>query len=187
MKVLAVCGMPGSGKGEIAGVARGKGIKVHSMGDVVREFFARECPERDPIETGMYADMERKKHGKDIWARRLVETLERELTPETDLVMIDGLRSKMESDLFRSRWGRQFLVLAVHSSPDKRFNRLSRRGRGDDSTDRNKFDERDDRELGWGLGEVISRAEIMIVNGSRIETFKQQVNNLLDHLEEEEK
>ena len=45
-QVYAVCGMPGSGKGEFAAVLSNKGIPVVSMGDMVRaEVRSRELPE----------------------------------------------------------------------------------------------------------------------------------------------
>ncbi len=179
MKIMAVAGMPGSGKGEIADVARSLDIKVYSMGDIVRTFFSLNCPGRHDIETGMYADMERKKHGKTIWARRLVQTVERELDPNDEIVIIDGLRSKFESDLFKGHWGPDLRVLAVHSSPDTRYQRLSDRGRGDDSKDRRKFDQRDERELGWGLGEVISLADLMLINECSLDEFAVMVEDIL--------
>lgn len=184
MRIIAVCGMPGSGKGEVAEVARSRGYPVHSMGDVVRRFFASECTGRDPIETGIYADMERKKHGKDVWAKRLIETLEGELTADTEIVMIDGLRSSMEATLFKKRWGSYFRILAVHSSPDTRYQRLVERKRGDDSPDRKKFDERDERELGWGLGDVISRADLMLLNEGGLDGFRSDVMEFFDRMEE---
>ena len=39
-RVLAVCGMPGSGKGEFAQIFMDAGIPVRSMGDMVREEVA---------------------------------------------------------------------------------------------------------------------------------------------------
>lgn len=169
----------------IADIAKEKGLRVHSMGDVVRDHFSRDCPGRDQIETGIFADMERKKHGNEIWARRLIYTLEKELKPDTDLVMIDGMRSSTEKEMFRNRWGADFTIMAVHSSPDTRFKRLAERMRKDDTTDRKRFDERDDRELGWGLGNIISKADIMLVNESGKETFEQEVCDLIEELEDE--
>jgi dephospho-CoA kinase len=180
MKVIAVTGMPGSGKGEVAEVARSMQLKVYSMGDVVRSYFSNNFPDRSPIETGMYADMERQKHGEDIWARRLIGTVENELEPHDEIVIIDGLRSKSEVELFKGHWGPNFRILAVHSSPDTRYFRLSERGRGDDSRDRRKFDQRDERELGWGLGEVISLADIMLINETVLDEFGKMVEERLN-------
>jgi dephospho-CoA kinase len=179
MRVIAVTGMPGSGKGEVSETARELGFKIFSMGDVVRSYFASQCSERDPIETGLYADMERKKHGNGIWARRLVRTVENEIEPDDDIIIIDGLRSSFEVGLFRDHWSNDFQVMAVHSSPDTRYRRLSERGRSDDSKDREKFNQRDKRELGWGLGEVISKADIMLINECGLHEFRSKVKDLL--------
>ena len=40
-RVFAVCGMPGSGKGEFAQVLSNNDIPVRSMGDMVRQEVAR--------------------------------------------------------------------------------------------------------------------------------------------------
>lgn len=166
--VLALCGMPGSGKGEIADIAGDLSIPILSMGDIVREMFASECPGRSESETGIFADEQRKTYGKDIWARRLIDRMNLIIRGDPKIAIIDGLRSRYESDLFREAWGDDFMVIAVHSSPKDRCERLLTRGRGDDPSAKSKFDERDRRELDWGLGEVISMADIMILNdGSR--------------------
>jgi len=180
MKIIGVCGMPGCGKGEFAGIAKSMGLPVYSMGDVVRYYFKLYFPDRDPIETGLYADMERKKYGQEIWAKRLIEMVEEKIEPENDLVLIDGLRSKQEKELFKTRWGEDFKVLAVLSSPETRFRRIMERGRGDDTVDRKIFDQRDARELGWGLGEVIALADLVAVNEGGLEDFKVSVRTLLE-------
>ena len=41
-KVVAVCGMPGSGKGEFAAVLEQQGVPVLSMGDMVRAEVKRQ-------------------------------------------------------------------------------------------------------------------------------------------------
>ncbi|MBN1539189.1 MAG: AAA family ATPase [Candidatus Thermoplasmatota archaeon] len=182
MKIMAVCGMPGCGKGELADVARKMGVPVFSMGDVVRFHFQRDFPDRDPIETGIYADMERKKHGQDIWARRLTDQVETGIGSNAELVIIDGMRSLHERDLFRTQWGTEFLVLAIHSSPKTRFNRLRERGRGDDPFDRKAFDHRDERELGWGLGDIMALADMIIVNEGPLESLKEKARELLERV-----
>jgi dephospho-CoA kinase len=179
IKVIALCGMPGSGKGEVARIVQSLGVPVFSMGDIVREFFSDYCPGRDPMETGIYADEERNVHGKDVWARRLMEKVDSAVKADHGIVVIDGLRSSYEAGLFRSHWGYDLKVLAVHSSPDIRFKRLSERGRGDDPSERDVFEERDRRELGWGLGEVIALADIMIINDRDIEHLEREISNVL--------
>ncbi|MGA1822163.1 MAG: AAA family ATPase [Thermoplasmatota archaeon] len=181
--VLALCGMPGSGKGEIAEIASELSIPILSMGDIVRERFSADCPGRAKAETGIFADEQRKAHGKDIWARRLIDRMNGIIEGGARIAIIDGLRSRYESDLFREAWGDRFKVLAVHSSPGDRYRRLLVRGRGDDPSNRDEFDERDSRELGWGLGDVISTADIMMVNDGSIEVLMDAARDLLLSLE----
>lgn len=163
-KVVGITGMPGSGKGEICEMIRSTGIPVRSLGDVVRAHFASTFPKKDHREIGAHANEQRKIHGEDIWASRLVEEIDGIIEDGSELVVIDGVRSPSEVAVFRNRWGDHFSIMCVHSSPTTRFERLSSRGRGDDPESRGEFDERDSRELSWGLGDVISRADIMIIN-----------------------
>ena len=183
-RVIGITGMPGSGKGGACIEAREIGIPVRSMGDVVRSFFASGCPGRDPKETGRFADEERKRFGKDIWALRLIEEVEELISRGEKLVIIDGVRSSFEVDVFKTRWGDGFSILSVHSSPRTRFHRLLNRGRSDDPGTREEFDERDDREIGWGLGDVIARADIMMVNESGMHELKKDFKELLEGMME---
>ena len=164
LDVFALCGMPGCGKGVVADYLKDKGIPIHSMGDVVREHFRRECPGRPPEETGPFANKQRELFGKDIWARRVIEKIERENIEGHPIVMIDGLRSPFESGVFQEEWRDRFHVVAIFCPPDVRYERLGNRRRGDDPSNRDEFDLRDSRELGWGLGDLIALSDHMIPN-----------------------
>jgi len=151
-------------------------IPLFSLGDVVRDHFSLFCKGRNPSEIGSFADSERSEHGRDIWARRLAERIDRDL--EGGIVLIDGVRSLYEVDVFRDRWGDDFKILGVHSSPGTRFARLLERGRADDPKDRADFDRRDIRELRWGLGEVISLADIMILNEGTLDDLRAKARDV---------
>jgi dephospho-CoA kinase len=45
-----------------------------------------------------------------------------------------------------------------------------------------EFDERDNREMGWGLGNVIALSDFMIVNDSDLDSFKEKVKRTLEEL-----
>jgi len=79
-------------------------------------------------------------------------------------VVIDGVRNIEEVGYFRKKLGKDFILVAVHASPETRYRRLMERGRKDDSTDLEKIKERDKRELRWGIGEVIAMADSVVVN-----------------------
>ena len=56
--------------------------------------------------------------------------------------------------------------MAVNASPDTRFIFLSERKRSDDPLTREKFEERDNREIGVGLQEIIQLADESIENNN---------------------
>ena len=53
------------------------------------------------------------------------------------------------------------------------------RGREDDSKDLNLVKERDKRELSWGLGNVITSADVVISNEGSIIDFQQGIKDFL--------
>ena len=61
--------------------------------------------------------------------------------------------------------------------------RLKLRKREDDSTDYNVFKARDETELGFGLGSVISLSDKMIVNESDIESCCKEITEYFDEIE----
>ena len=174
--VLGLTGMPGSGKGEIASVARELRIPSYSLGDVVREFHAM-IPYMDrPEDIGFFANAERESHGDEVWARRLVDRIDQ---GPSEMVIIDGVRSLFEVEVFRSRWGDDFRILSVHSSPGTRFSRLLTRGREDDPSVRSDFDARDRRELAWGIGDVIALADITVLNEGIAMDLREKARDIL--------
>ena len=56
-----------------------------------------------------------------------------------------------------------------------RKKRILARGRKDDSKEIKDIEERDRRELGWGLGDVIKYADIRIVNEGNLEEFHEAI------------
>jgi dephospho-CoA kinase len=73
--------------------------------------------------------------------------------------------------------------MAVHASPETRFNRLYRRRRSDDPTDWAVFHERDARELSVGLGNAIAMAEYLIINEDERERTRTKVREALRRIE----
>ncbi len=175
MKILLVTGMPGAGKEELLSVARSMGISFLRMGDIVREFHATSGAAEKGLSVGQVANGERELHGKDIWAKRAIERM------SGDLFLVDGCRSL---DEVRSYQGLsdQVYIIGVHAPRMMRYERLLRRGREDAPKNIAEFDERDNRELGWGLGNVIAMSDIMIVNDSDLDTFKENVRKELEAL-----
>ena len=68
--------------------------------------------------------------------------------------------------------------MAVEASSDTRFNFLSQRKRSDDPLTREKFEERDNREIGIGLQEIIELADETIENNNV--TIEQLVDSAIE-------
>lgn len=175
-KALCITGMPGCGKEEFIKIASKAGLPIIRMGDVVREEASRRgIPTTDEGVGGM-AHEERRKHGPDIWAKRTLKRV------SFDQVVIDGVRSLYEVQAFRKAFGNGLVIVAVHASPRTRYERISNRRREDDVLTAEQFKARDERELGWGLGDVIALADYMIVNEGSLEEFEREAKRVLNEV-----
>lgn len=172
-RVIILTGMPGAGKEEFVQVALKAGYDVIRMGDVVRQEAERQGATMDERGVGGFANKERESRGPGIWAERCLQVL-----GEGDTI-IDGSRSLAELEVFRRALGSGLRLVAVHTSPEKRFLRLQKRARYDAPQDQGAFRERDMRELGWGLGSLIAMADVMLVNEDTLERFRDSASEEL--------
>jgi dephospho-CoA kinase len=173
---IVVVGMPGSGKDVFVKAAVGMGFNRIGMGDAVRRFAAQAGLDEGDVSIGSFADSERKAHGPGIWAERTLAMM-----PPGDVV-IDGSRSMEEISLFRERLGSGLVVVAIEASPETRLSRLRQRRRGDDPLTPEDFSRRDSRELSWGIGEAISRADVRLLNESDMASFQAECQRTLGRL-----
>jgi dephospho-CoA kinase len=177
--VVGLTGMPGSGKSLVVETARELGYDIIAMGDVVREQTRLRGLEPTPQNVGKVMLELRAEGGNYVIAKKCIPKIEEQASRK---VLVDGLRSQFEADILKEHF-QKFTVVAVHASPQNRFQRLSRRGRSDDPKSWEVFQERDMRELGVGLGTVIALSEKILVNDSSIEGFKIQVNDNFERIE----
>lgn len=178
--VVGLAGMPGSGKSLVVETARQKGYAVVVMGDVVREETLKRGLDQTPENIGKVMLDLREKGGDSVIADKCIPQIEQQ---ESMKVIVDGLRSLSEVDAFKAHFSR-FSIVAVHASPETRFNRVYRRRRSDDPDGWDIFHERDMRELGVGLGNAIAMAEHLIINENRREDTKAKVRETLRRIEE---
>lgn len=183
MKVVAFTGLPGSGKSEAVGVAEGAGMAVVRMGDEVRAEVARRGLPLNDENLGGTANEMREKEGMDVWARRCLRKIEEIISSGVAAggaggIVIDGIRNIEEVEVFRRSMD-NFVLIAVHSPPQTRYERLMGRGREDDSLSIDELKRRDERELGWGIGNVVAMADIIITNEGSLEGFRKKVKKIL--------
>ena len=181
-KVVGVAGMPGAGKTEAVRFAEQNGCGVIVMGDEVRQEAKKRGLAPTPENLGRLMLELREKEGPAVIARRCIPKI---MALPKRVVVVDGVRSLAEVREFRKHFP-SFKIIAVHASPEVRFQRLFSRRRSDDPEKWESFIERDLRELEVGLGDIIAVADYMIVNEGGKEELKDAVNRILRHVMEDE-
>ena len=179
LEIIAIAGMPASGKGEAMDFFVRKGFHCFSLGDAVREEAERSGTEPTAGNLAHIASSTRAELGDDIWAKRTADIIKRH---EYDRIIIDGARSMSELEAIEKEFSVGIRVIAIHASPEIRFKRVISRARSDDSADRAVFTARDERELGYGLGEVIALSDFMVINGSSLESLKSRLEAVYKRL-----
>jgi dephospho-CoA kinase len=176
MKVVGIVGMPGCGKSGAADVARSMGIPVVVMGDIIRKEVTDsglEISSATLMETMIRL---RKTFGKGVVAERCLPLLM--ALNSHEMVVVDGIRSLNEIKVFRREFP-DFFVIAIHSSPRTRFERLQERRRGDDPDTWEQFCERDRIELSVEIGDAIALADIVLSNEGSQAEFRENVREIL--------
>ena len=159
MLIVAITGMPGAGKSTAAKALEARGFKKVVMGDVIREEVRRRGLEPDEGNTRAAMIELRERFGAGAVAEACLRSLE---AAREDVVVVDGIRSLAEVDVF-ARAG-NVRLLAIAASRERRFKLLTSRARSDAPAGRDSFDERDRRELSVGVGNAIALADDVLSN-----------------------
>jgi dephospho-CoA kinase len=180
--VVGVAGMPGSGKGVFRRAVHRMGYPVVIMGDVIREEVKQRNLKPTPQNLGKTMLNLRELDGPAAVAKRCIPKLKK---ATGNIVVIDGIRSLAEVEEFKKHFP-NFILIAIQASPKTRYQRLSRRKRSDDPANWENFMERDQRELGVGMGAVIAAADHTIVNEGTLAQLKTKIRRLMKEVLEDE-
>ncbi len=163
MSKLVVCltGMPGAGKSTIVSKLKEGGYETFSLGDGVRFEAKRQNLEPTGENLGKLMLDLRERNGPGAIAELLKESIQ---NSTHEIIIIDGVRSIHEINVLKETGNVK--LLAVTAFPDTRFNFLCERKRSDDPLTREKFEERDNREISVGLEEIIGLADESIENNN---------------------
>ena len=153
--------MPGAGKSTIVSKLKEEGYETFSLGDGVRAEAKRQNLEPTGENLGKLMLELREKNGPGAIAELLRGSIQ-ESTHE--IIIIDGIRSIHEINVLKETGNVK--LLAVNAAADTRFNFLRERKRSDDPLTREKFEERDNREIGVGLEKIIELADESIENNN---------------------
>ncbi len=174
-KVIAVLGMPGSGKSEAIEylMAKYQWPKAY-FGDVTfNEMKARGLDRTQANERLVREDL-RNMHGDDYYAQEVIKMIES--LGDVPVVLVESLYSGDEYRVLKHRFLESFSAIAIHARPSVRHERLLHRP--DRPLSQRESEERDWAQLNrLTQGTPIALADFVIVNeGSK--------EKLCEHLDE---
>jgi dephospho-CoA kinase len=125
MKVVAIVGMTGSGKSEVARMFGQKGFTTVRFGDVTDEALREQGLPLTEENERPVRERIRREHGMTAYAKLSVPRIDAAL--KTSNVVVDGLYSWEEYLYLKEHYGIDFYVVGVWSSPQDRYRRLGGR------------------------------------------------------------
>ena len=148
MKVVAIVGMAGAGKSEVARLFQENGYTRVRFGDVTDEEVKRRGLELNEENERYVRELLRKEHGMAAYASLNQPRIDAAL--EHSDVVIDGLYSWEEYVSLKECYKEDFFVLAVWASPQSRYQRLATRPeRGLTTTESENRDRAEIRRNTW--------------------------------------
>lgn len=179
-KVIAIVGMPGSGKALASTVAVELGYPVYICGDVIREEVERRGFPPTSENVGRVMFKVREEEGYGVVAKRLIPKIS---SSSSRVVVVEGVRNIEEVNELKKLY--DVKIVAIQASPTVRFRRLVARGRSDDPRSWDDFQAREKREVKVGIGRVIDQADLVLVNEGTVEELKTKFKDLLERFSQD--
>ncbi len=179
MKVVAIVGMAGSGKSEVARAFERNGFKRVRFGDITdAEVRNRGLKLNEENERRIRQQL-REEHGMAAYAELNLPRID--VLLQSSDVVIDGLYSWEEYTLLKEYYGDGFSVVAVFTSPATRHKRLASRANRPLTVE--EAASRDKAEIeNSNKGGPIAMADFTIMNESTLEELKKQTEGVLSAL-----
>ena len=180
--ILAITGAQGSGKTVFTDIAKKKyKIPTYRLGDIIEEECKNRGLELNGKNMAKMAIVLRFEGGDQAIARKALPAIKELLKDNPRIILIDGVRSFAELSLLRAELG-EIKLIAVIASLNIRKERVEARKRIDHNS-KGDFEEREQRGLGFGLGDVITKADYYILNENiSKKQFIRQIENLLEKI-----
>ncbi|MBS3121868.1 AAA family ATPase [Candidatus Woesearchaeota archaeon] len=124
-KIIAIVGLPGSGKTEVARFFEQLGFKIIRFGDLTDRLIKDNNLEQNEENEKRMREFIRKKEGMEAYAKLHLEEVEKEL--HANNVVIDGLYSWEEYLFLKQKFGEHLLLLAIYAPSPVRYLRLGTR------------------------------------------------------------
>lgn len=173
--IIAVVGLPGSGKSQAVSILKKKGIPVVSLGSPINEYIDKmRLEHKEPVHDKVRQEF-RDKYGMEAMVYLNKDSIKNALDGSFTLI-IDGVRSFEEYLFLKKEFPKvKIYILALFANKVLRYKRISRR------TSRNKLygEERDINELiGLNMAPTIASADFAVDNNGSLEKLELQLVNI---------
>jgi dephospho-CoA kinase len=176
MRIVAIVGMTGAGKSEVARVFEAHGFHKVRFGDVTDEELKKMRLESSEENERRTRQQLREKHGMAAYAKLNLPRIDSSL--KSSNVVVDGLYSWEEYILLKKRYGERLSVVAVWASPATRHARLTRRAQRPLTL--HEAASRDKSEIeNINKGGPIAVADFTIVNEASLEDLRKETERTL--------
>jgi dephospho-CoA kinase len=179
MKVVAVVGMTGSGKSEVARFFQENGFTVVRFGEVTDiELKKQGLPLTEENERPV-REAFRKEHGMAAYAILNLSRIDEALKDSS--VVVDGLYSWEEYLHLKEYYGDNLVVVAVYASPGIRYTRLA--GREIRPLTAEEAESRDRAEIeNMNKAGPIAMADFTLINETSFEELKAETEGIISRL-----
>jgi dephospho-CoA kinase len=190
-KVIALVGMAGAGKTEVAEEFKKQDYGYVRLGQITLDEVKHRGLEPNEKNERPIREHFRKEHGMGAFAILNFPKIDEALKQGN--VIVDGLYSWSEYKEFKDKYGDDFKVIAVYASPKTRYSRLADRAsrHGDDpkmifrSFGQEEAEARDHAEIeNVEKGGPIAMADYTIVNEGTLDGLRQRTQEILNKINE---
>jgi dephospho-CoA kinase len=179
VKVVAIVGMAGAGKSEVAKLFEEHGFKKIRFGDITDEELKKRRLETSEENERYIRQQLRKNHGMAAYAQLNLSRIDNAL--KSSNVVVDGLYSWEEYILLKEYYSKKFTAVAVCTSPATRHGRLAYRA--ERALTMEEADSRDKSEIeNINKGGPIAMADFTIVNEASLEELARKTERVLSAL-----
>ena len=181
MKVIAIVGMTGAGKSEVARLFAENGFTRIRFGDVTDTEIKKRGLALNEENERHIRELLRQEQGMAAYARLNLPAIDSALRKSD--VVIDGLYSWEEYIFLKGHYGENFAVVAVYASPKTRYSRLTARAvRGLKREDAASRDKAEIENI--NKGGPIAMADFTILNESFLDDLETEVTKIISWINE---
>ena len=174
--MVAIVGMAGAGKSEVARLFEEHGFRKVRFGDITDEELEKRGLETSEENERHMRQQLRKEHGMAAYAKLNLSRIDSSL--KSSNVVVDGLYSWEEYILLKEYYGKKFTTVAVCTSPATRHGRLAHRAERALTVE--EADSRDKSEIeNINKGGPIAIADFTIVNEGSLEELSKETERVL--------